>query len=46
MTNEKDLTIIMHEMKNRNLFFIDSRTTSDTRGEKIARHYGSALLVP
>lgn len=44
MADEEDLTIIMREMRKRNLFFIDSRTTSDTRGEKIARNTGLPYL--
>jgi polysaccharide deacetylase 2 family uncharacterized protein YibQ len=44
MADEKDLTVIMREMRKRNLFFVDSRTTSDTKGEKVASITGLPCL--
>jgi hypothetical protein len=44
MADEKGLTVIMREMRKRNLFFVDSRTTSDTKGEKVASITGLPCL--
>ncbi len=44
MADEKGLIVIMSELRKRNLFFVDSRTTSDTKGEKVASITGLPCL--
>jgi hypothetical protein len=44
MTDEESLKIIMGGISKRHLFFIDSRTTSDSKGEKVARMTGLPCL--
>jgi len=38
--NREKMLIVLKELKKRNLFYIDSRTTSDTVGFKLARNMG------
>jgi polysaccharide deacetylase 2 family uncharacterized protein YibQ len=38
------MTILMAELKGRNVFFLDSRTTSRTVGPELARHFGVPIL--
>ena len=38
--NREKMLIVLKELKKRNLFYIDSRTTSDTVGFKLARDMG------
>jgi len=38
--NQGNMLVFLEELKKRNLFFIDSRTTSDTVGLKLARKIG------
>jgi hypothetical protein len=35
--NEKKLRLVMRELKNRGLFFVDSRTTSRTKAYRVAQ---------
>ena len=40
--NEEKMTLVMRELKNRNLFFVDSRTSSETKAFSVAKQ----LKVP
>jgi polysaccharide deacetylase 2 family uncharacterized protein YibQ len=44
MADEEDLAVVMSEIRKRHLFFVDSRTTSDTKGEKVAKMTGLPYL--
>lgn len=40
MENEKKLEVVLKVLKGKNLFFIDSYTTQNTKGKKVARNVG------
>ncbi len=40
MENEFKVGIVMRELRRRNLFFVDSRTTPNSKGSEAARRYG------
>jgi len=40
MENEEKVGIVMQELERRNLFFVDSRTTPNSKGRGAARQYG------
>ncbi len=40
MADEKKLEVVMKKLKEKNLFFVDSYTTKNTKGQKIAKEIG------
>ena len=44
MENEEPVRTVMQELKSRNLYFVDSRTTPDSRGYSVAKQLGVKTL--
>lgn len=44
MENEEPVRTVMRELKTRGLYFVDSRTTSDSRGYRVAKQLGVKTL--